>query len=239
MFLVAVALLSACSGPKDTVIPADANRWESDLRPTLDQMSGEDKRLIVSYLARMKQATAFGGQAVPPGTTVGQAINAERTFQKEDLVNRGQTRDAQDQRERERAEAERQVSSIVTISLVSKEILPTNVAGGGPSQQAALTFELRNVDVANRNVTSINGVLRLSDTLFGRELKTIQVNDREGLPAGATRSWQTLVPLSQQATTDERMRNSDLRDIKVVFDAESLQLADGTTLQFPVNIGRS
>lgn len=79
--VAACLMVSACSkGPKETVIPTDPKQW-SDIKPSIEKLDPADKQLIGKYMVRVGIGGAFTGQSIPPGTTIGQAIEDEKKFE--------------------------------------------------------------------------------------------------------------------------------------------------------------
>ncbi|NUF52232.1 hypothetical protein HUN16_07685, partial [Acinetobacter seifertii] len=52
-FLLTVIALTliGCSNPKSTQIPTDPDKWE-ELKPAVDKLNEEDKKLLTQYLVR-------------------------------------------------------------------------------------------------------------------------------------------------------------------------------------------
>lgn len=56
------------------------SKWEAELAPRVQKLQDADKQLLAGYLARAKMSEAFGGPGMPPGTTVGNAIDNQKAF---------------------------------------------------------------------------------------------------------------------------------------------------------------
>src|SRR5438094_189037 len=117
-------LLIACSSPTDTVIPSDPAQWDDQLRGSIDRLSSTDRQLAVSYLDRTKSTAALGGRAVPTGVTLGQAIDAQRAFDRDQAQQRLTNRGQQEQRDQQRKDAEQRAAGVFKVALVGKQITP-------------------------------------------------------------------------------------------------------------------
>ncbi len=221
--------LVGCSGPKDTVIPTDISRWDTDLPPSLDRLSTSDRQLAVAYLDRTKSAARLGGQEVPTGVTIGQAIEKQRTFDQSQSQQRLASRNQQDQADQRRKESEERAASVFSVALAAKELIPADLSSTR-SDQVAFTFEFRNV--GSKELTGVKGTLLVSDNWFGTELKTIPLDYRQPLAVGAGETFQAKLSLSPSAIIDQRVRNTELSQMKVTFTPELVQFADGTRLDF-------
>ncbi len=234
--VLSLLLLIACSGPRDAVIPTDINRWDSDLRPVIDRLTGDDRRLAVAYLDRERQAASLSGQPVPAGVTVGQAIDLQRKFEQDQAKQRLQSRERQDQQEQARKEAEGRAAAVFGITLLDKKIIPADLASGNRSDQAAFTFQFANL--SDQELREVKGDLHLSDSFFGTELKVITLDYRDPLAPGESVTWTATIQLSPSAIIDQRVRNEELSQIKVVLTPDVVAFADGSMLDLPVAIAQ-
>ena len=69
--------LVGCSNPKSAQIPTDPEKWE-ELKPQIEKLNEEDKKLLTQYLMRKGMGAAFGGDGIEAGTTVGEAIKEQQ-----------------------------------------------------------------------------------------------------------------------------------------------------------------
>ena len=84
--LLCSIILTACSGPKDTVIPRELDKMDS-IKPAMEKLTVEEKELAASYIMRntigAKLGALFGGKegtGIPEGMTLGKAIEEQRKF---------------------------------------------------------------------------------------------------------------------------------------------------------------
>lgn len=83
----AILLVSCAADPRSAAISSDMTKWDQDLRGVVEKLSTDDRDLLNSYLARGRGGELFAGPGVPPGTTVGSAIDGQRIF----IANRSAT----------------------------------------------------------------------------------------------------------------------------------------------------
>lgn len=77
--LVVLVAASGCSKPADAVIPTDPVLWGTQLAPSIEKMNPEERQLLKDYLARVTAGRILrGGKGVPPGTTIGAALEDQR-----------------------------------------------------------------------------------------------------------------------------------------------------------------
>ena len=222
---LAALLIVACSNPKDAIIPTDVSQWDADLGPAVGRLAQDDRQLLVSYLTRIKREAVLGGRPVTSGVSVRQAIEEEREHQRTQTAQQGEARADQLRRDQERREIERQVRAILSITLVGKQIVPADVSAGSRSERATLTFNAQNI--GGQTIEEIAGTIQLSD-YFSGNLTTITLNHPESIPPGASVQWESPIVLSLFATTDQRLRNTDVSQLSVTFTPRVVRLADGT-----------
>ncbi len=230
IFLLLAVALIACSSPTATVIPNEVSRWDSDLRDSIDKLSTEDRRLAVAYLDRTRSAAASSGQPVATGVTVGEAIEKQRAFDRDQAQQRLASRAERDQQDQQRKDSEQRAAEVFAVSLTSKQITPADLQAGTRTDQVTFSFEFRNAGA--KEITEAVGTLTVADNFFGTELKVIPLDYRQPLAPGVTEPWQATVPMSPQATLDSRIRNTDLGQMKVTFTPNRIAFSDGTRLDF-------
>jgi hypothetical protein len=89
--LLLAVVFAGCTRPTDVAIPALSTRWDDELRPVLQKLHNEDSAALIRYLERARSGELFdsqGLQGVPTGTTVGQAIAAQRKYERQQLDSR-------------------------------------------------------------------------------------------------------------------------------------------------------
>jgi hypothetical protein len=229
-FFVVVATLAACTQAKDTVIPTDVSKWDTDLAPAVANLQGTDRQLAVAYLDRTKSAASFSGQAVPTAMTLSKAIDEQKAYDQSQIQQRQASRNQQESLDQRRKDAEQQAAEVFGVKLTDKEIILSDVSGGNRPDEVAFTFELSNQ--GSKDLSNIEGSLLVSDNFFGTELKTTPLNYRQTIPVGGVQTYRVSIPLSPSAISDQRVRNTDLAQMKVTFTPSLVQFADGSKLEF-------
>src|SRR5439155_14255453 len=100
----------------------DASKWDAELRGSIDRLPGDDRRLAVAYLDRTKSAATLGGQAIPGGVTLGQAVDHQRAFEQSQAQQRLTNRAQQEQQDQQQKNADKQAAEVFAITLTNKEI---------------------------------------------------------------------------------------------------------------------
>lgn len=78
IFLLFVLLISACTEPRERMLPNDISQWETDkdLQSALAELTLEEQNLLATYLIRI-EAELLAGNAPPENMTIGEAINVQ------------------------------------------------------------------------------------------------------------------------------------------------------------------
>jgi hypothetical protein len=81
--------LSACLHPHEAVIPIDPGEWDGDfgLQLAIHRLNDHEHALLVAWLG-YAELTWYRGDRILPGTTVGEAMHAQRHFQREEHARR-------------------------------------------------------------------------------------------------------------------------------------------------------
>jgi len=84
IFCIAL-LLVACSDPHDTKVPTDISKWSTTVKPSLQQLTPEEKVLFSQYTIRHITGAAAGyigskADPIPEDMTIGKAIQEQRNY---------------------------------------------------------------------------------------------------------------------------------------------------------------
>lgn len=224
---VALVSISACSKPKDTVIPTDPAKW-SELADQVKSLNDEDRRLLAAYLAKTAIAGALSHSAgVPIGTTVGAAIDQERASEAADKL-----KEAQAEALKARALAQRKaeidkMSHAITFALVSKRFVPQNIYASQYSDRVQFVFAIQNN--TDKEISGIKGVLHFKD-MFGATIEDVGLSLDDGFAAHASKVVSEYgKDLNQFKDGDQKLGATDMEKMKVNFEPEMIVFSDGTT----------
>lgn len=230
--LLSALLLVSCGDPRDTGIPTDPARWDSTVQPVIARLPDEDRRLAVSYLARIKAEAALTGQPIASGLTLRSGILDERDFQRTQASARLEARQLQDREQQQRKEFDQRVAEVLSVRLLKKEVAPTNLTEGDRSDRATVEIEVRNV--GNQEIAEISGVMALMDGFMRERLKSFDFRYTQPLAAGESARYQTTLLLDPFLISDLRLRNTDTAQVGLAFHARIVRFADGRLLEAPI-----
>lgn len=228
--LVAILMLSACSKPTDTVIPSDMNSWDEKLAPEIKKLSDSDKEKVASYLMRAKMGEVFGGGGIPPGTTIGQAIDAQSKWENEQAAKRAEEDALRKKLEQERAAAIEQLNKAVTVTLLAKRELPKNYNIGRYSEYQEFRIGAQNN--TEKPIAGVSGEIKFID-VFDKEVGSVSFGISENIDPGKTVVWTGGRDYNQFLDMHRAVWNLEDGKYTTRFVPEMVVFKDGEKLAVP------
>lgn len=228
--LVAVAVLSACSKPTDAVIPSDMATWDKELAPHLKKLADEDREKVAGYLMRAKLGEAFGGKGVPPGTTIGQALEAQKKWEAEQAAKRAEEEALKKRLEQERAAAMEQLNKAVTVTLLAKQALPKNFDAGRYSEYQQFRIGVQNN--SDKPVAGVAGEIKFID-VFDKEVGAVNFRITENIAPGKSATWVGGRDYNQFIDAHRAVWNLEEGKYTTKFIPDMVVFQDGTKLTMP------
>ena len=243
-----LACFSACSrSPHATPLPMDV----ADLSPIqaqLDQLSADERELVVGYLKR-SNGDVLPAQFADPdepftARTFGEAIVLQRDF----LVKQGQ-RDLESAARQARREAGLQpLRDVLALQLVKRELLTYDQIHGAASlppagsaksarsgnsdrQILVLTYRLSNR--SDRTLAAFSGSARIpSGGLM--PLAQCFIDERGELAPGASRDVRCGDVRREADAEQRRVLTRSLADLQLSWEPRELRFVDGSVLKGPL-----
>jgi len=245
--VIAIAiLLAACSKPTETIIPSDMAKWDTELAPQMKKLSEEDRADLTGYLMRMKMLEAFDKTAggVPLGTTVGDAISAQKKW-KADAAAAKAAQDVIDKKRKEDADAlsakvaaerkaiEDRISAAVTIAITDKKVLPEDMSNSRFYDFLVLTYAIENK--SDKGIVQLKGTFYFKDAT-GDEVGMLPVTFDQAIAAGKTLKTDTGRGWNVKSYGPKDLKDiarHDLATMTVKFVPSSIAFAGGEVLKAP------
>jgi hypothetical protein len=240
MCAVLLVLLTACSNPKNTKVPATLDGMTA-LQPQLEKLTPEERELFAGYAMRHTLGAALGGafglksEPVPADMTIGKAIEDQRSFLAHEKQKEAEEAalKAKLQAERDKAVAVMQQAAVVT--LVSKKIATeTGYSGIVTDEKLLVTIGFKNT--SGKDIAGIKGILNFND-IFGDEITGIAFSYDQTLKAGDTATWAGERSVKYGLHSDKDRKFAALPDdkFKAIWNPEAIVFTDGTKLDAPTN----
>jgi len=228
--LTALVMLGGCSKPTNAVIPSDMATWDKELAPQLKKLPDEDREKVAGYLMRAKMGELFGGKGIPPGTTIGQALDAQKKWEVEQAAKRAEEAALKKKLEQERAAAMEQLNKAVTVTLLGKEELPKNFDAGRYSEYQQFRIGVQNN--SDKPVMGVAGEIQFID-VFDKEVGSVSFRITETIAPGKSATWTGGRDYNQFLDKHRAVWNLDEGKYTTKFVPEMVVFKDGTKLTVP------
>ena len=230
--VLTAVIIASCGDPRATVVPTDLKDWSDkpDLKAAIEKLPDDEKRLFVAFAMRRSISGAFGGEGIPPGTTVGAAIEAQRSWQAEQELEKQKQEELSKRLEAERVEALREMNKALTVTLARLEFEPSNVRAGRYSDEFSVEIGFENH--TDRDMAGVKGVVVFKD-VFGDPIKRVGLSSDETVPAGRINTWSGTLDYNQFMADDKKLRATDREKLKFEWVPDVYLFSDGTRLEMP------
>lgn len=228
--LAATALLCACSKPTDTIIPSDMSSWDKELAPQLQKLSDADREKVGAFLMRAKFGEAFGGKGLPPGTTIGQALEQQKKWESEQAAKRAEEEALKKKLEQERATTLQQLNKAVTVTLLAKRELPKNFEANRYSEYQEFRIGVQNN--SDKPVAGVSGEIKFID-VFDKEVGAVNFRISENIEPGKSATWVGGRDYNQFIDAHRAVWNLEEGKYTTKFVPDMVVFQDGTKLTVP------
>lgn len=226
---VCLFILGGCSNPKNIEIPTDSEKW-SDLKSSVEKLNPEEQQLLTQFMVRKKMGEAFGGEGIKAGTTIGDAIQEQKDWQKQ--------KEAQEKAEAElkaKVEAQKkakiaEINKILTVALTKKE----GFSSFGGNNITDIGLEVAFENKGSKDIAGIKGVAHFND-MFGDNIQSINISYDDGVKANSVATYSGSVNYNQFQNEDKKLLNTELSKIKFNFEPQVILFADGSKLEVKDN----
>jgi len=232
LILFLAAFLVGCSQPKSHTIPSDPAKWDKDMASSIKELSPEDKRLFATYMTRAVVRAAFTKEpAVPPGTTIGDAIEAQKEFEAKEKAEEQEAAALKAKVLAERNAALAKLRDTVMLTVVEKQYLPSDVMNGRYSDRIQFVFAVKNK--SSKDIAGVKGTLNFLD-MFDTPIESISLSLDHPVKADSDATIDGYgKDINQFENDDQKLAVTDLSKMKVTFVPEMIVFADGTRLTAP------
>lgn len=228
--LIATTVIYGCSNATDTVIPSDIATWDKDLAPALKKLPDADREKVAAYLMRAKMGEVFGGKGMPPGTTIGQALEAQKTWEAAQATKRAEEEALKKKLEQDRAAAVEQLNKVVTVTLLAKQELPENYDAGRYSDYQAFRIGVQNN--GEKVVVGVAGEIKFID-VFDKEVGAVSFRISENIEPGKSVTWNGGRDYNQFLDQHRAVWNLEEGKYTTKFVPEMVVFKDGTKIIVP------
>lgn len=221
LFLVVIALVG-CSNPKDTLVPTDISKWEQ-LKPIVEKLSEDDKKLFLGYTIRMKFSEVLGGKGLEEGLTIGKAIEKQKIWVVEQEKKEMETKLLKQRILSEQIALKKQVDDLLIVTVLKTKLEKD-------SYFENQVFEIGFQNKSLKDIRGIKGVVKFID-IFDKEVGAVSFGYDDGLKAGATGAWRGVRQYNQFIESHRAVANLEEGKYTTRFEPEMIIFSDGTKLE--------
>lgn len=239
IILLCSIILVACSSPKDTPLPRELETMDS-IKLSMEKLTPEERELATGYIMRhtigAKLGGLFGGKegpGIPEGMTLGKAIDEQRKFKADAVLEEAKQQALKVKLQAEREAMLKPMREAITVTLVSKEIETEHgYSGMVMDEKLKVTFGYKNN--SGKDIAGVKGRISVKD-LFGDELSAFQVSNDSTIKAGQSITWagSRSVRFSMGSNEDRKLAALGDDKFKVVWEPQVIVFSDGTKLTIP------
>lgn len=233
--VVALAL-AGCGSSKSVVIPSDPARWDQ-LADATKKLGDDDRKAVGAYLMRMGLSSALAGGkgAMPPGTTIGDAIRDQKDFEVKQQAEQAQAEALKAKVEAQRAAAIAKLGQSATVVVSELRVLPKNYEAGRFSERLDLVLAAQNHTL--KSISGIKGALIFKDQ-FGADIAHINLSLDEDVAPNSSRAITGYgKDINQFEASDTKLAVTPLSKMHVVFEPAMIVFGDGTKIAAPEDVG--
>ncbi|HEU0015801.1 MAG TPA: hypothetical protein VFQ45_19135 [Longimicrobium sp.] len=230
--LALLLLAAACSDVRDQPLTA---RTVAELKGA-DQLNAEERGLLVSYMLRATLGTTglLGGDTkgakLDGSVTIGEAIEAQRKFVRDDSIRAANEKKAEEQRLARRNAQLAEMRRAVTAAVVGKGFQAADTRNF--QFQDYITFRLEVANNGSKPISGIKGGFVFRDQ-FDDEIISIGYKHDETLAPGAKATVNKVYDYNQYMDDHRKLRETPLDKLKVTWEPETVIFTDGTRLELP------
>ena len=193
-------------------------------------MPEEDKKKIAAYLMRAKMGEVFGGKGIPPGTTIGTALEEQGKWEAEQEAKKAAEEALKKKLEQERADAIKKLSSAVTVTLLAKKELPKNYELGQYSEYQQFRIGVQNN--TDKQIVGVSGEIKFID-VFDKEVGAVNFRISENIDPTKSATWVGGRDYNQFIEAHRAVWNLEQGKYTTKFIPEMVVFKDGSKLVVP------
>lgn len=230
--MMALALVTGCTKPTDTVIPSDMSKWDTELAPALRKLPEEDRKLVAAYLVRAKLMESLSKEPIPIGITVGDVLAKQKQWQAEEEKKAAEAKALKEKLDREQQEARLAMSHAVTVTFLSKRQIPKNWELNRYRDVQQLSIGVENK--SDKEIVGVSGELHFID-VFDKDVGSVNFGISERIKPGGTFRWAGERQYNEFVESHKAIWNLEDGKYTTRFVPEAVVFADGSKLTAPKN----
>lgn len=216
LIILSSILVVACSSPLDKKYSEDTIKEDAkELRSELDS---SDVKLLMGSIFRLTMQ-----QEDLTKMTYGEILENGKAWKAEQDRIEAEQKALQEKAAREEAERVARLQNAVMVTCFKKGYTEVNY-------QDYITYGFAIQNKSEQDIRAVKGEIMFTD-LFDDEIKTLSFTYDQPIKAGATSNWNATTDYNQFMDDDVRLKNKELKDLKIVWKPIKVIFQDGSTLE--------
>lgn len=216
LIILSSILVVACSSPLDKKYSEDTIKEDAkELRSELDS---SDVKLLMGSIFRLTMQ-----QEDLTKMTYGEILENGKAWKAEQDRIEAEQKALQEKAAREEAERVARLQNAVMVTCFKKGYTEVNY-------QDYITYGFAIQNKSEQDIRAVKGEIMFTD-LFDDEIKTLSFTYDQPIKAGATANWNATTDYNQFMDDDVRLKNKELKDLKIVWKPIKVIFQDGSTLE--------
>lgn len=216
LIILSSILVVACSSPLDKKYSEDTIKEDAkELRSELDS---SDVKLLMGSIFRLTMQ-----QEDLTKMTYGEILVNGKAWKAEQDRIEAEQKALQEKAAREEAERVARLQNAVMATCFKKGYTEVNY-------QDYITYGFAIQNKSEQDIRAVKGEIMFTD-LFDDEIKTLSFTYDQPIRAGATANWNATTDYNQFMDDDVRLKNKELKDLKIVWKPIKVIFQDGSTLE--------
>ena len=209
-------LMVACSSPLDKKYSEDT--FEEDAKELRNELDSTEAKLLLGSIFRLTLQ-----QEDLSKMTYGEILENGKAWKAEQDRIEAEQKALQEKAAREEAERVARLQNAVMVTCFKKGYTEVDY-------QDYITYGFAIQNKSEQDIRAVKGEIMFTD-LFDDEIKTLSFTYDQPIKAGATANWNATTDYNQFMDDDVRLKNKELKDLKIVWKPIKVIFHDGSTLE--------
>ncbi|KAB1064083.1 hypothetical protein [Salibacter halophilus] len=216
IFILLVAVITACSSPLDRTYTEESSK--EDFKVLSKELDSSDKKLLIGTVMRK----AFQQESIE-GMTYREILEEGKEWKRKQEEKEAEQKAMAEKAAREEAERIERLQNAVMVSCFDKGFYEAQY-------EEFLTYGFAIKNKSDKDIRAVKGAVVFND-VFDEEIYSLNLTYDQPIKSGEQIKWNAQSDYNQFTDEHQRLKNKELKDIKVVWKPEKVIFTDGTILE--------
>ena len=229
IIVICSLVLFGCSkDPRDFRITAKNKDTFMDEIKDMKGLTVDETRLLVAFQIQRGMGSALGTSSEDPsGKTVGELLAQLKKQAAEQKTAADRQKRLADEAKAKADALSAELRKSIDLTVYEKGFIPSDPMARRYNDQITIRCAYQNN--STKDIRAFRGKVQFTD-LFGAEIFTSALTISNPIAAGKKGNWDGVIEYNQFLRPHQQLKNTDLKDMKVVWNPESVIFADGSKI---------